>query len=202
MRVYAESNFVLELVLEQEDHHACAELLALAASGQIELMLPAFAVFEPFTTLHRMNRDLNKLRDDVARQLDQIARTRSLETDARASNITELLTRSVQQAEQRYREVRGRLVDSAHLLPLTSETLRSADRLTRAHDLSLPDAIVLASVLDAPDFATTPSCFVNRNRKDFDDPSIAARLGACRLITRFADGLAFIRSQLDSQLDG
>jgi hypothetical protein len=30
LRVYAESNFVLELVLEQEDHHACADLLALA----------------------------------------------------------------------------------------------------------------------------------------------------------------------------
>ncbi len=40
MRVYVESNFVLELVLEQEQHQACEEILALAASRTIELVLP------------------------------------------------------------------------------------------------------------------------------------------------------------------
>ena len=30
MRVYAETNFILELVLEQEDHSACEGILALA----------------------------------------------------------------------------------------------------------------------------------------------------------------------------
>ena len=47
MRVYVESNFILELVLEQEQRHACEEILTLAAGRTIELALPAFALIDP-----------------------------------------------------------------------------------------------------------------------------------------------------------
>jgi predicted nucleic acid-binding protein len=57
MRVYVESNFLLELVLEQEQHHACEELLTLAASRTIELALPAFALIEPYESMVRDERD-------------------------------------------------------------------------------------------------------------------------------------------------
>ena len=53
MRVYVESNFVLELVLEQEQHQACEEILTLAASRTIELALPAFALIEPYESMVR-----------------------------------------------------------------------------------------------------------------------------------------------------
>jgi hypothetical protein len=53
MRVYAESNFVLELVLEHEQHQACEELVSLAAVDSLELVLPAFALLEPYQTIVR-----------------------------------------------------------------------------------------------------------------------------------------------------
>lgn len=197
MRVYAESNFVLELVLEQEDHGACSALLTLAESTSIDLVLPAFALFEPFTTLFRTKKDLEHLTKEVKTRLDAIARTASLRSAAQSNDITELMARSVQQAELRFREVRSRLVAAASLLPLTADTMRGADRLVDEYGLTLPDALVLASVLADPEFGATPSCFLNRNHRDFDDPTIVARLGDCRLITRFADGLDFVRSRLD-----
>ncbi|HEX8213826.1 MAG TPA: hypothetical protein VF584_26905 [Longimicrobium sp.] len=46
MIVYAESNFLLELAYLQEEHESCEEILALAESGRIRLLLPAFAVVE------------------------------------------------------------------------------------------------------------------------------------------------------------
>lgn len=48
---YVESNFVLELAFEQAEMEACAELLALAKSGRIQLAVPAFALVEPLWTV-------------------------------------------------------------------------------------------------------------------------------------------------------
>jgi hypothetical protein len=45
---YVESNFVLELAFRQEDSASCEELLALAESRQIELLIPAYCLGEPF----------------------------------------------------------------------------------------------------------------------------------------------------------
>lgn len=53
MRVYVESNFVLEIALEQEQHRACEDLVRLAEDAAIELVLPSFALLEPYHT-HRL----------------------------------------------------------------------------------------------------------------------------------------------------
>jgi hypothetical protein len=57
---------------------------------------------------------------------------------------------------------------------------------------------VLASVLRDARLGLTPSCFLNRNTKDFDDPAIVAELARrqCKLIGHFDHGLGYIRSML------
>jgi hypothetical protein len=47
MIVYAESNLVLELAFQQEEHESCLALLDLAWSKEIVLVLPAFSIGEP-----------------------------------------------------------------------------------------------------------------------------------------------------------
>ena len=49
MIVYVESNFILELAYLQEDHENCGRILKLAEAGKIQLILPAFAIAEPFS---------------------------------------------------------------------------------------------------------------------------------------------------------
>ena len=44
MIVYVESNFVLELAFLQEEYESCMELLRLAESRDIHLVLPAFSI--------------------------------------------------------------------------------------------------------------------------------------------------------------
>ncbi|HEX8451174.1 MAG TPA: hypothetical protein VF647_03700 [Longimicrobium sp.] len=56
MIVYAESNFLLELAYLQEEHESCEEILALAESGRIRLLLPAFAVVEARMSVLRQAR--------------------------------------------------------------------------------------------------------------------------------------------------
>ena len=65
MRVFVESNFVLELTLQQQEYESCAAILGLAKAHRLELLIPSFALFEPFTTLDRRRRDREALGTQV-----------------------------------------------------------------------------------------------------------------------------------------
>ena len=56
MIVYVESNFVLELALLQEEHDSCDAIIMLAETRDIELVVPAFSLAEPYEALVRRSR--------------------------------------------------------------------------------------------------------------------------------------------------
>ena len=53
MRLYVESNFILEIALYQADAEAALEIMQQAATDRVELAVPQFALCEPITTVHR-----------------------------------------------------------------------------------------------------------------------------------------------------
>lgn len=64
MRVYVESNFLLEIALEQEQAEAALLILELADARLITLSIPSFALSEPFSTLaYRRVRRLERVQD-------------------------------------------------------------------------------------------------------------------------------------------
>ncbi len=200
MRVYVESNFVLELVLEQEQHEACEEILTLAASRDIELALPAFALIEPYESMVRDERDGSQLAQKLRESATQLARTASMAADVpRLHDAGDLLVRGAQEAWTRFHDLRTRLLDLAHLLVIDAATIREASQLTMAFGLGLPDAIMLASVLADAVTQPSPSVFVNRNRKDFDN-DVKARLAQvrCELLWSFDGGLGRVRHLLST----
>jgi predicted nucleic acid-binding protein len=195
VRVYVESNFVLELVLEQEQHEACEEILTLAASRDIELALPAFALIEPYESMVRDEREGSQLAQRLRESAVQLARTASMAGDVpRLHDAGDLLVRGAQEAWTRFHDLRTRLLDIAHLLAIDAATIREASQLTMAFGLGLPDAIMLASVLADAVTHPSPSVFVNRNRKDFDI-DVKARLAQvrCELLWSFDGGLGRVR---------
>lgn len=197
MRIYVESNFVLECVLEQGQSEACVELLSRAVRGETQLCVPAFCLLEPFTTLQRRGVERNRLREDLERHLREVRRTKSLSDDARRSDVSSLLLRAANEAEKRFREVRQDLLQFATVLPLDVTALLRAEEFERQYGLALPDAVVLATVVVDLERDPMPGCFVNRNTKDFDDPDIRELLadGGCRFAGSFPEGLAIARGQ-------
>jgi predicted nucleic acid-binding protein len=204
VRVYAESNFVLEIVLAQEQHAACKDFISLADRHEVELVLPAFSLFEPYTTLERRKQERHKLREQLERELTQIRRTQAFAKEASASSLPALLVESTQEAADQFNAARGSLLRIARLLPLTTDVLRAAVVAEVTHDLAFPDAIVLASVLDDLALTPSPACFLNRNTRDFDDPRIRDALAArdCQVIGSFDNGLKFVRSRLPAAPPG
>lgn len=199
MRVYVESNFVLELALEQEQHHACKELVQLANEAAIELVVPAFALLEPHHTLVRRRSEGHDLRRQLEDQAKQLERTASITADVpRLREAAALVLRADQAAWKRLLDVRTKLLQVARVAVVDSRVMDDALKLATDIGLELPDAVMLAAVLVDATERPAKCIFLNRNTNDFDNPDVKARLRqvSCDFIGGFEGGLARVRHVL------
>ena len=203
MIVYVESNFVLELVLSQEQSLACEALVALADEGAIELAIPSYAFLEPEEKLVRRGRERKRLSDSLANELNQLTRSSHLSGVVTGLNdVPDVLLFASHEEQRRADEERLRLLGASTVLSVDGFVVREAFELSQRLRLSLPDATMLASVLaDLRRHPGTAACFLNRNAKDFSDPDIVSMLAdlGCSAIFSFVDGLNYVRHE-SSQL--
>lgn len=204
MNVYVESNFVLELALQQEQSTSCQELIHLGERGQITLNVPAYCLAEPYETLARRRKERHQLKRNVDDALRQLERTRVYaEHVGRLESLTALLISSADEEKVRLDRVVAKIIDVSDVIPLKPGIMRESIGDQRRYDFSPQDAIVYASVASHLRARSSgdQSCFLNRNSKDFDDQNVVDELNRwrCKLLTRFDDGLSFVRSRLTGQ---
>jgi len=77
MIIYVESNFILELALEQEQCQSCEEILKICESGKGSLVIPAFCISEAYQTLRRRAYDRVKFGKLLGDELTLLGRTKS-----------------------------------------------------------------------------------------------------------------------------
>jgi predicted nucleic acid-binding protein len=205
VNVYVESNFVLELLLLQEQHASCEQVLRLSEIGSVYLVIPAYSIAEPYETLVRRHKQRKRMKAELDDELRQLARTTAYAQRLSGfQNLTVLLIDSADEEAKRLEEVQVRLLKAGEVIPLEALTLTSATQYQRIHGLSPQDAIVYASVLShLKQHGTSQSCFLNRNSKDFDDPDLVEELNAnkCKLLAQFDAGYQFILSRLSQDTE-
>jgi predicted nucleic acid-binding protein len=205
MTVFAETNFLLELAYQQEEHESCEEILALAEAGRIDLVVPAFCVVEARMTHARQVKQRAEFHRELLRQVRELSRSRPYSDVAARSR--ELMAALVEGAEEERRLLRvavDRIGAAGRFAPTTLEVLLRADRAESEANLKPPDAIVYGSVVTEINADPgTPKCFLNRNSRDFLSPDIDTELrrSNCHLIPSFRDGLAFITHSIASQVE-
>lgn len=200
MNVYVETNFVLELVFEQEQFQWCENLLSLCEAKKISLLLPAYCLVEPREKLVRQSNtriDLQRILDAEIRQL-----SRTASYTARVSqmqDIGNLLLQSNRDEQQRFYHYLNRILGVTEIIPLTAEVISDGVRNEGLYKLRSQDAIVYASVINhLRQYNTLQSCFLNRNSRDFDVPNILQELNQynCRMIPLFDQGYQFINTRV------
>jgi predicted nucleic acid-binding protein len=200
VNIYVETNFVLELVFEQEQHISCEQILALCESGLSRLIIPAYCLAEPHEKLTRQAGSRRELQRNLETELRQLARTASYTAHINSiQEIASLLIRSNEDEKQRFIRYRDRLLSIAEIIPLTIDILREAAIHESPYDLTPQDALVYTSVISHLRQSKPPaSCFLNRNSKDFDNPDIVDELDRnnCKMIPRFDHGYGFIQASL------
>ena len=200
MNVYLESNFVLELALLQEESASGEAILRLGEERRVHLVVPAYALVEPYETLTRRHKRREEMKKDFDVELGQLARTTTYADRLSGfRDLTALLIESADEADRRLEEVRSRLLKVAEVIPLDAAVLAASADSRREHGLSPQDALVYTAVLSHLQ-RTRPaqSCFLNRNYKDFGDPHIVEQLGRynCKFFPRFDSGCQFILNAL------
>ncbi|MBE0610924.1 MAG: hypothetical protein IH609_16205 [Dehalococcoidia bacterium] len=197
MRVYVESNFVLELVFSQEQVQSCESLLTLAERSEIELTIPAFSVMEPYQRIVRRKRDRDELQSKLEKERAEVARVSAYRDPAgQLEQIASFLIASSDRDRARMSEIRERILASSRVTPLDALVLQGASILAERFGLSPEDAVVLESVrTDLVRSVTADAVFLTKNSKDFRDPEISEFLG-CRVFFDFDGGLAAIQSSV------
>jgi len=203
MIVYVESNFVLELALEQEQYASCDAIVTICESGEARLVIPAFCIAEPYETLGRRAIERGQLKISLANELKLLSRSQSYKSAVDTLQyVTEVLIGSGKEENRRLHEAFERILKISEIVPLEQKLLAAAAKFQSDLDLKPPDSIVYASVLQhlATADVAINKCFLNRNSKDFDNPDIEAALNShgCKLLFRFDSGFNYIQSQIRS----
>jgi hypothetical protein len=210
MIVVVETNFVLEIVINQAEAGECMKILERGHANGLVLAIPSYSIAEAMLKIERRRSE----RHDVLKSLQPHIRElrRATPLAAYASLITqlsdELLNAEASEATRLRAFIRGSML-AMEVIPLSSSLLLSGSDLSSEPEdeedeekevLSASDAIVCASVLDflksRQSVGVEETCFVTRDR-DFDTYNLRPALQqfGCRLIFSFADALRFIESR-------
>lgn len=202
MVVYAETNFILEMGYRQAENEFCETIIELAENGMITLAIPSFSVGESYETSYRRKKERESFAEDLDRRRSQLSYSTDRDLLARRTQVLiEALSESIDRDNRRLSQVLSRLTGVAEFISLGASSLTLAQEYQRAIELDPPDSLVLSSVVShlaetSPDVC----CFLNKNVKDFDAPSVRDELRPydCRLIGSFEQGLNYISSTLGS----
>lgn len=202
MNIYVETNFVLELVFQQEQWESCEQILQICEAGRAKLVIPAYSLAEPHEKLSRQAKNRRELQQLLNTELSQLIRTASYTARIRSiQDIASLLVQSNEEERQRFVQYRDRLLNSAEVIALTVDILTEAATYEDPYNLKPQDALIFASVIaHLRQQHPSVACFLNRNSRDFDNPNIVDELNNynCRMIPRFDDGYGFISSLTQS----
>ena len=57
MKLYVESNFLVEIIESQFEANACRQLMSFCENGSLPFSIPQFCLFEVVEKIHRLNSD-------------------------------------------------------------------------------------------------------------------------------------------------
>lgn len=201
MIVYAESNFVLELAFLQEECEQAEQLVGLADSKEIQLIIPAFSGSEPYERMTRRKNTRQELHDRLAAEVRELKRSSPyIGIDETTRGLNVILSESASEEKARLDATLGRLTNISTMIPLTGDVLRTSIDYQSEFALGPQDAIVFASVvshLQSQD-SDAAKLLVTRNVRDFSNQDISDLLSrhSCKLLFRFTDAVGYIQSRL------
>ena len=147
MDVYVESNFVLELALQQEGHRSCRAIIDLCQRRSAGLIIPAFCLPEVHYALVGKRKQRDELIRAFTTEQGQFLRSERYKGRSKLEAARNLLIASIAHDSEDLRACLAMVLQTARIIPLDTRVLKSAIALGESTDMQLLDSIVLASVI-------------------------------------------------------
>lgn len=156
MIVYVETNFILELALEQDQHQAVDKILELVQSGKIELALPGFSISESLSTVRRKRIDRDRFYVSLEGLLDELKRSAQYQQLVIDLDPVRALLQDVLRTEKdRLLSVLERILKVGRVLELEvssfSQALTYKDRLTTSTEDSIVYSLIITDLRRRPE---------------------------------------------------
>jgi hypothetical protein len=204
MIVYVESNFVLEIALEQEQISAAYAILTLAENGKIKLAIPSFALSEPFECIMRERRERNGLRLSLVKALSNLERSEPHKQIIRdLKPIVDILKVAHVRQLDLLHTTFNKLLIVGECIECNAACFIEALQYQKSLDLSPQDSMIYSTMV--ADLKRRPQseikCFLSRDKRAFDSKhAIRTEQDAnnCRYIGNFHQGLDFIQHALQA----
>lgn len=200
MNIYGETNFFLEIVFSQEQSEFCEKIISLARKKKIKLIIPAYSFAEALYKLESQRKKRENFQRELNTQISQLAQT--IRYNSQITNFRVLdtfLTQNIEEEKKLFEKCRKNLTKNAEIISFDAQTIESAKKIAGKHDLTLQDAIVFTSVINhLQQNKAAQNCFLNRNSKDFSQPSIVKLLKKlnCKFFPDFENAYNYINSQI------
>lgn len=202
MIVYVESNFILELALEQKEAPVVDDILNFAENGTIDLAFPGFSLGETFTSIMHTQSERQGLRnrsDTILKQLRQ-----SVQSELHKQVVSSLPPVLILLTELAARELEllhtavERMLRSGRTIEVETSSFLQAVVYQNKFGMRPKDSIIYAAIIEdlKRHSVSEQKCFLSSDRKAFnDDPEIKAELTTynCRYISSFSDGFRYIQ---------
>ena len=204
MITYIESNFIVEMALEQEQASLAQAILDLAENNRIKLIFPNFVFSEPFERILREKRERNVLYNSLVKVLRDLQRSESHKDIIRDMKpVTSILREASSRQIVLLHSTFERLLHVGECINISADHFKSVSAYQQDLNLSPQDSIIYATIIE--DLQARPKaekkCFLSRDRKGFDQSSdIKATLNAhtCRYIGSFRQALDYIQHTLQN----
>jgi predicted nucleic acid-binding protein len=198
--VAAETNFVLELAFGHKEASECRRLIKLATNENMELVVPACSLFEPYETLVRRRKQRDKLLKAFKEEVNELARSDFYANlPEKVEEMVAPISDSSYVYERSLREAIVSVLRTSTIIPLSSNVMQLALEFQNGGTISPQDSVVAASVvLFMRERQGGPKVFANLNSKDFVAPHVQAcfRQCVCRLISSFSAAMQFAEATL------
>ena len=200
MIVYVETNFILELAFEQEQHEAANRILEFVEEGKIELAFPAFSIGESLSKVTRQEKDRSELYSSLIPKLEQLKRSapyRQIVIDS--DPVLALLQNAIKGELDRLLPVLERMLRVGRSIETSISSFTEA--LAYRRQLSIEDSIIYTAIIS--DLRSRPyeeiKRFLSRDNEAFGyNPRIEKELKShnCKYVGKFEDVLHFIEHEL------
>jgi predicted nucleic acid-binding protein len=194
MIVIVETNFIIELALEQAEAEQVKSIVEWAEEKRINLAIPAFAFMEAYVNLALQSKRRNDIQNRLRAEIDQMSRSRAYVRLSQSPNsIIQALSSFDTEHRSKLAQVTQRLSAVSQLISVTDEVIEKIPERRDGLDLETGDACICACVeCYARDLKGAASYFVTKD-KDFERARGLLEAHQCRLITGFGAAFGAIR---------
>lgn len=201
MKVYVETNFLIELTLAQEERQSCEKILSICKNGSAKLLLPAYSFPEAYNRLARRRPERMQLSNQLGNHLAELRRSSAFDQPGEFAAVQNYLTTISDREQDQFHYWSDRLLGAAEIIPLSREIFNAAGAWQRSGSLELPDSLIFASILaHLKNSNGERACFVSRDDAFTSDPDVRSELRElnCEVKARFDAAVSYIRSRISA----